>query len=504
MNLVRVCFITVVMLTNFLYAQIEIPLIPENLSADDEYGATALSDNFAVIGAHFSDIEGTDAGAVYVYKLKSAIWIPDAILIAEDAKPGDDFGRFVNIFDNRIIIGALFADVHGENSGAAYIFKNESGVWSQEAKLIPSIGKADDQFGRSVDIYEDYAVVASRFFDVDGIEGAGAIFIYHLNGEIWVEEEIATINSPSYNDELGNGGLSSWGDYFVVGTNAKHIDGTDWGASYVFKRDEKDWNQVANLRPYGAYDNFGCSPVIYEDKIIVGSYRNNVPIYRNGAAYIFNKYSDSIWLQETRLIPSDATDGKNFGFRVSMYGNTVVVGAIGDNEQESNSGAAYVFQYNGTEWVETYKIKPDEINRKEKFGYYVSATEKNFLIGAPWKLVDGESTGGAYIYSDQVSHYSDEIEISSRFNLHQNYPNPFNPSTTISFELPFTAQINLSLYSITGEILQVISDDTYITGRYQIELSMDNFATGVYLYTIIARAKNGEIFKQSRKMTLLK
>jgi len=94
----------------------------------------------------------------------------------------------------------------------------------------------------------------------------------------------------------------------------------------------------------------------------------------------------------------------------------------------------------------------------------------------------------------------DENTIPEKFTLGQNYPNPFNPSTTIEISLPQDANISLSVYSITGELVTILMDNSYLTkGNYKLTFNASKLASGNYIYVLT----NNDL-KLSRKMSLIK
>ncbi|HSH28224.1 MAG TPA: hyalin, partial [Wenzhouxiangella sp.] len=170
------------------------------------------------------------------------------------------------------------------------------------------------------------------------------------------------------------------GDTVVVGahgeaSNATGVDGdqgdnsaTDAGAAYVFVRSGSTWSQQAYLKASNtdAYDYFGWSVAVDGDTVVVGASgedSNATGVDGNqsdnstsnaGAAYVFVR-SGSTWSQQAYLKASNTDAGDGFGWSVALEGDTVVVGAYGedsnatgvDGNQSDNSagsaGAAYVF-----------------------------------------------------------------------------------------------------------------------------------------------------------------
>ncbi len=90
--------------------------------------------------------------------------------------------------------------------------------------------------------------------------------------------------------------------------------------------------------------------------------------------------------------------------------------------------------------------------------------------------------------------------IPSEYSLKQNYPNPFNPSTTIEFSVPEKSNIDLSIYSINGELIgTALEAKEYEAGNYKVTIDMKNYSSGVYIYSL----KSGSI-KLTNKMVLVK
>jgi hypothetical protein len=90
--------------------------------------------------------------------------------------------------------------------------------------------------------------------------------------------------------------------------------------------------------------------------------------------------------------------------------------------------------------------------------------------------------------------------VPDEFTLEQNYPNPFNPSTSIKFALNEQAEISLSIYSLTGELVEkLISSSEFGAGTYSITFDASKLASGTYIYTITNGSQS-----ISKKMTLLK
>ena len=139
----------------------------------------ALSGETALISARRDDhaTMGVDAGSAYVFVHQDGKWIEQAKLIAPDGAADDRFARSVALFDDSALIGAMFTDDSGENSGSAYVFSRSENSWAPVTKLLAGDGGTDDLFGWSVAIGHDYMLVGAIQHDA-GVNEAGASFIY--------------------------------------------------------------------------------------------------------------------------------------------------------------------------------------------------------------------------------------------------------------------------------------------------------------------------------------
>ena len=98
-----------------------------------------------------------------------------------------------------------------------------------------------------------------------------------------------------------------------------------------------------------------------------------------------------------------------------------------------------------------------------------------------------------------VTSNDDLADVPKEFELQQNYPNPFNPTTTIRFDLPETADVNIELYSIDGRHVGSILNQKMPAGKHQVEVNGRSLASGGYVYRL-----NAGSFSASKTMILMK
>jgi subtilisin family serine protease len=130
-----------------------------------------------------------------------------------------------------------------------------------------------------------------------------------------------------------------------------------------------------------------------------------------------------------------------------------------------------------------------------------SFEEKNLITGNykyRLKQIDYNGNFKYYNLSGEVS-----VGIPSNFALMQNYPNPFNPSTTINFDLPVDAKVNLLVYDAAGRLIRELLNSEFKAGYNSVNFNAANFASGVYFY-IINVSSDSHNFIQAKRMILVK
>ena len=316
---------------------------------NDQFGYSVdIYGDTAIIGAYRDDDNGRNSGSVYIFQRDTdGRWeqqVPQ--LLADDGTELDDFGFSVGIYRDTAIVGAHFDDDSGDESGSAYIFEPDAnGNWKQKAKLTAEDGTAGDQFGYSVDIYNDTAIVGAPFDDNNGFNsGSAYIFQLDVNGD-WVQKPKLLSSDGVANDHFGIS-VAMHGDTAIVGARGDDDRGSSSGSAYIFQRDANgNWAQQAKLigADGTAQDNFGISVAIDGDNAVVGAHLDDDNGRSSGSAYIFQRDGDGNWVQFAKLFAADAAENDRFGYSVGIYDGTVIVGAYGDDTNGRNSGSAYIF-----------------------------------------------------------------------------------------------------------------------------------------------------------------
>jgi hypothetical protein len=392
-------------------------LIASDGAANDVFGiSVALDGDTALVGAVLADVNGNNnQGAAYVYGRVGDDWVEQAKLTASDGAANDQFGFSVALDGDTAVVSAPLAGVDGNaGQGAAWVFTRSGGTWTEQAKLTASDGAAGDQFGISVTIADDTALVGAWFADVGANTNQGAAWVFTRNGETWTEQARLVAAEGLPNDRLGYS-VALQGDTALVGAQHANVGGNaNQGAAYVFTRTGTDWiEQTRIIASDGApNDLFGISVTLSGDTAVIGAPSANVGgnAFR-GAAYVFVG-ADSSWVEQAKLIAEDGVAFDQLGWSVELDGNTALVSAPGFNSLE---GAAYIFTGAGADWIEEAKLVADDGEPFHEFGFNVALKGGTALVGADRALVDGNFDQGA------VYVFVREIEISltaSGYRMH--------------------------------------------------------------------------------------
>lgn len=357
----------------------------------DSFGiSVAISGNRILVGAESEDGAGSNRGAAYVYDLGTGIELSK--LTASDPGDNDLFGQAVAISGDLAIVGAYSEDGAGANRGAAYVYDMVTGT--ERFKLIASNPGNGDEFGNSVAISGSLAVVGAPGEDTAG-SNAGAAYVYDLN----TGSELAMLTaSDAENDDQFGWSVAISGNFALVGAKLKNDGGTQRGAAYVF--DLTSGEELFKLAASDAEDSdrFGTSVALAGNRAIVGAPNHEGAPGPSGAAYVFDLGTGR---EIRKLIASDPAFGDQFGFSVSISGNLGLIGAFSEDGAGSNRGAAYVFDIEAGR--ELYKQTAVDAENSDGFGFSVALSGTFAVSGAQGEDGAGSNRGAVYVY--QIDQY---------------------------------------------------------------------------------------------------
>ncbi len=316
----------------------------------------------------------------------------------------------------------------------------------QKIKSTPPY--TDAYFGYSVAIDGNTAVIGAYGFN--SIAGEAYIYQYDEVTKMFLEKAVLTTSSLNSGDYFGRSVAIS-GDTVIIGAWGDREINTGSGAAYIYEKPFLSaWvdttQYVAKLKASDANssDNFGYSVSISGDTVIVGALYDDETNSNSGAAYIYEKpiggWSDTAQ-EDAKLKASDADSSDNFGRSVAIGGDTVIIGADGDDEISTRSGAAYIYEKPIDGWSDTAqedaKLKASDAGNFDYYGYSVAINDNTVVIGS-YNDDENLNSGAAYIYEKPIDGWSDTAQEDAKLKASDadNY-DYFGISVAISGDMVF-------------------------------------------------------------------
>lgn len=373
-------------------------------AASDAFGVSvAIFRDTALIAAPEADTDaGEDAGSVYVFTRRAAVWSLEATLTAADAGPRQGFGESVALSGDTALVGTPYKDGF---KGAAYVFLRSGGEWTQQAKLLASGTSTPSEFGTSVAILDDTALVGAPYADTASAIGAGAAYVFVRSGDGWTQSAKLEL-SEGRNADLFGWDVALDGRAALIGAPASEIGPVSAaGAAHLFADNGSIWTHLGTFTASdpGHYDQFGYSVALSDDSILIGAPWTDdeaAGLADVGSAYLFVRNGVG-WIEERLVgIPQEETWG--FGTSVAIVGDIAVVGT----SNHLQAGSAHVFTHSANGWAARALLTADDGAAEDGFGSAAAVSDQVVLVGAPLAhslLTGNPEVGAAYVYTHHLS-----------------------------------------------------------------------------------------------------
>ncbi len=343
---------------------------------------------------------------------------PEDKVTAFDGGVFQSFGYSVAVSGGTAMVGAIWDNDLGTQSGSAYVYQREpgpEGSWVFAQKLLASDGGGDDLFGYIAAIDGEVAVVGAPGHVDANNPGTGTAFVFRLDPDTsqWIEEQELFAADGAWQDGFG-ASVSISGDVALIGAPSDDDDGFASGSVYVFRFDPKtsQWIEAQKLTASDAMtsDGFGLSVALAGDLAVIGTPGQDGAEAETGAAYIFRFDSDTTtWIEQAKVFASDGGFLDSFGWSVAVSSDSIGVVLVGAHLDDA--GSAYVFRYDpkNSTWFQEQKLTPNG-GVPDDFGRSVAMDGDTALIGA-WKAdAVGNNYGAAYVfrYDGDTSQWSQD------------------------------------------------------------------------------------------------
>ncbi len=377
----------------------------------------AIEGNWAVVGALLETTDETNnassnlfyAGAAYIYFYNGIRWTQMQKIVPSNRAIFDQFGCSVDISGNYIVIGA-------EGKSAAYVFENIAGVWTETQILVPSDVASGDNFGHAVAIDETNIIVGAYQEDEDAFGGgtlnsAGSAYIFSLvSGGTWSQAAKLVASDRGADDQFGFS-VDIEGDYAIVGAPLEDHNATgtatlsNAGSAYTFGFNTGSWQQQAKLvaSDRSTISEYGFAVSIGGSKALVGAYHEDLDASganfqsNAGAVYVNYRFGTSTWFEIQKIVASDRSNTSNFGASIDIDGSKVIIGASDEKFGNGGSlvnlaGSAYIFEEApSTFWTEVQKVAAQGREVGDSFGVGVAMSDSNIVVGARYHKLDSNN-----------------------------------------------------------------------------------------------------------------
>ncbi len=481
-TLILVVFLLISTIINAQWTQIGQDIDAE-VAIDKSGYSVSLSDDGSIIavGAIDNDGNGTNAGHVRVYENISGTWTQIGNDIDGEAA-GDLSGYSVSLSDDGSIIavGAPYNDGNGTNAGHVRVYENISGTWTQIGSDIDGEASGDESgFAVSLSAAGNIVAIGAIFNDGNGTN-AGHVRIYENLSGSWIQIG-SDIDGEAADNWLGRSvSLSADGTIVAIGAPFNAGNGTYAGHVRIYKNLSGNWTQIGQDIEGEALDRSGFSVSLSADGTVIGI---GAPYNAGngtdaGRVRIYENLSGN-WTQIGQDIYGEAAEDRS-GESVSLSadGNTVAIGAWGNDANGSNSGHVRVYKNTANIWTQVGNDIDGEA-AGDLSGWSVSLSSGGAVvaIGAPYNRGNGGDAGHVRVYENSATNNIRINEKNSNTLIYL-YPNPNKGVFVIE---------NIADYTLL-RITNLIGDEVYNKEikTNSIEIDIATLPKGIYLLHCIA------------------
>lgn len=341
-----------------------------------------ISGDWMVVGA--SDWSGNHRGTIFVYHKQNGVWSEHSRLTASNR---DDrfqynmyFGKRVAIHGATIAASAYGADHEeiGDNTGAIYIFELDGDNWIETAILEAPNPEA--HFGLGYMMAFDGEKLAAS-----GEVGSRGLYVFERNGSIWTAGQRLELSGMGENDMVWS--LVVHGDWLAASyMRVYRGEGEIPDISQVqekinlFRRVDGEWQNYDRLLVPEAGNTFIRPAAIYEDTLVLAG---GFPSAMDSGVYVYKLIQDD-WVLQEKIITPNVGFGSGFRNTAAVMGDILVVASSGDSEDMLWAGSAFVYRFNGDRWVEQVRLKgfgPNTLGGA--FGSVLAIDGNLIAVGSP-------------------------------------------------------------------------------------------------------------------------
>lgn len=308
--------------------------------------AVAVHGACLAVGAPHDGTAGFHSGAVFVHSRGASGWELRQMLQAPHAMSGDLAGSAIAMDGDTIVVGVPKADAEGLDTGAAEVFERVGGEWLHAGTLTARQPRVGALFGLAVAVHGDTAFIGAPGDDAAG-PMAGRVHVFRRTHAGWSRE--SEILCPAGTRGWFGASVAAAGDLIVVGAPRATRPGTDGsrarGAAWRVEQVDGAWRCTALLVPPNPAEgeSFGCAAATDGVTAVFGATADSVRGRLAGCGFAFHRAIGGTWVGQ-RLDPGSIAPTALVGHGVTVDGDVLALGRLGDPEADTASGEVTVFR----------------------------------------------------------------------------------------------------------------------------------------------------------------
>jgi hypothetical protein len=328
---------------------------------------------------------------------KGLEWGEAQKLTTPEGTGGAYFGHALALSGDTAVVGAPGQRIGSNHmQGTVHIFAREADGFREVERLTAPDGAALDDFGSHVALVGDWLAVGAPGADVGGRADQGAVYVFAREAGAWSLRQKVVASDGAAGDRFGAVALEA--DTLAVGAHGCDLGGqADQGAAYVFFREAGVFGEQQKLSaPSGAAEDFfGASLALSGDTLVVGAPGDDSAHPSQGAVYAFVR-SAGAWSLQRKLVTGDGAAWDRFGGSLALEGDLLAGGAPGAN---AGQGAVYLYLRAAGLWNLHRKLSASDGAADDRFGVSLALDGERVAIGAfQVEVGPNANQGAAYIF----------------------------------------------------------------------------------------------------------
>uniref|UniRef100_A0A7S2WHY7 Uncharacterized protein n=1 Tax=Mucochytrium quahogii TaxID=96639 RepID=A0A7S2WHY7_9STRA len=370
-------------------------LLASDGTANDRFGSyVSVAGNRTVVGAPFAR---NKTGAVYVFEISVITnkWEEQAILTVPGMKEGELFGEMIVSEGNTVVVGS---HRYNNYTGGVFVFEMApDGTWEQVARLTAPDGSLNDQFGKSVAMNNGTIVVGAWGEDINGIINVGAVYTFEKDSnQRWVFKSKLLPPSPSFKEYFGSA-LSIHKDTMVVGSRGFF---NKTGRAYIYKKGASGWALWKRMfSPYPEEQAlFGYSVSVFDGTYVIGAQKAK---NESGRVDIYQEFPCGELYHMTQLSSPEGQGGR-FGTTATIIDDTILIGGYYEDTVGENAGASYIYK-RGWDWYAYKELTVQNPADRDYLGVGGAMAPGFAAVGASGDDDLGSHSGAVFIFATGFS-----------------------------------------------------------------------------------------------------